>query len=256
MSSQASGSSGATAHQGNTHGLHGFFRPQKGAAVAKPSESDAALAHAVDALEAMLRDGVPHPDQGHVMAELNACAQHARISNAARDQAIQRMAACAQGLTLVPATYAVFGCGLCIENGGNAEPAVTVTLRFAKESVHYAASLFRAAVKAREGQTNAFMMEELALLFSGGQLSPLQLIESIDCPPEERVAANMYSLLSPALYNVLSQSAEARRLVLADADFMRDLRTFRNLGQCPESQVLELLGEHNAEDRIEFDPPP
>ena len=224
--------------------------------MAKQHEPDAALARAVDALEAMLREGVPHPNQGRVMTELGVCVKLEGVSNAARDQAIRRMAACAEGLTLVPATYAVFGCGLCIENGGNAEPAVAVTLRFAKESVHYAASLFRRAVKARAGQTNAFIPEELALYLSGGQLSPLQLIKDIECPPEERVAANMYALLSPALYNVLSQSAEARRLTLVDAEFMHDLCTFRNLGQCPESQLLELLGVHNAEDRIEFSDAP
>lgn len=220
--------------------------------MANQNEPDAALTRAVDALVAMLREGVPHPNQGRVMTELTACAKHAGASNAARDQAIRQMAACAEGLTLVPATYLVFGCGLCIENGGDAEPAVTVTLRFAKESVHYAASLFRKAVQARAGRANAFIMEEIALYLSGGQLSPLQLIKDIECPPEERLAANMYALLSPALYNVLARSAEARRLVLADADFMHDLCAFRNLGQCPESQLLELLGESNAKDRIEY----
>jgi hypothetical protein len=190
------------------------------------------------------------------MTELGAWAKRADVSNAARDEAIRRMAVCAGKLSLVPATYAVFGCGLCIENGGSAEPAVAVTLRFAKESVKHAAALVRAAVKGRQGQSNAFVWEEVSLFLSGGATSPLQLVDSAELAPEARLAARMYMLLSPALYNVLERSESARRLVLADADFLHDLRAFRNLGNCPESQLLELLGEHNAEDRVEFGPEP
>ncbi len=95
----------------------------------------------------------------------------------------------------------------------------------------------------------------MCLYFSGGAASPLQLIDSAEFTDEDRLAARMYIFLSPALYNVLSRSTEARQLVLADANFLRDLRAFRNLGQCPESQLLELLGEPNSENRLEFDPP-
>jgi hypothetical protein len=214
--------------------------------VATQTLPDAALDRAVEALEVMLWAGVPHPDQGRIMTELTACAKRADVSNASRDGAVRRLAACAEGLALVPATYAVFGCGLCIENGA-AEPAVAVTLRFAKESVHHAAALLHAAVKARVGQANSFTREEVILYLSGGTTSPLQLIDSTGLSPEERRAARMYALLSPALYNVLSRSAEARRLIRADADFMRDLFAFRNLGQGPESQVPELLANADAD---------
>lgn len=211
--------------------------------MAKPSKPDTELNQAVQAVADMLAQGVPHPDQGSIMCGLQACCEDPKVSRSALDDAVRRLAALAEPLDLEAATFPVFGCGLAIENGGDPAPAVAVTLRFARESVRHAAALVRAAVAARRGKEAGFVWEELALFLSGGTLSPLQVVDHAEAPPEVRAAARTYIFLSPALYNVLVRSEAARRQVLADPDFLEDLRVFRQTGDCPEALVPRLLEE-------------
>lgn len=184
--------------------------------LAKQSKADAALIRSVAALEEMVQAGVPHADQAGVMAEVQECAERGNVSKAVLDEMIRRLATFAAPLDLVSATFPLFGCGLCIENGGDAEPAVAVTLRFTKECVHYAARNHQATKALNEG-------------------------EEVEIPDEEWVAGNMYEFLSPVLCNVLERSPSARQAILADKDFLRDIDAFEDAGECPEGWVPQLV---------------
>ncbi len=208
---------------------------------------DAALRRALDAVEAMIRRGLPDPQQGPVMRQLLACVKSEQVTPAALDAAVCRLATLARPLDLVRGTWAVYSCGLCIENGADAEPAAEVTLHFSKQSVRHAARLYRV------GQLLRTQAEQESRTPPG---PPPRLPAEATAPfaDEDIVAGNMYVLLSPALFNVLVRSKAARKKARADGDFCRDAAAFMDRGNSPESAVPRVLQVLDDEELLVLHP--